>query len=54
MIPYDIDPSLHSAEPEDFLLQDGFSRRSHGESCGPATIDAPPNLEDALADKSDF
>jgi hypothetical protein len=25
MIPYEIDPSLHSAEPHDVMLDDGFS-----------------------------
>jgi|SwirhisoilCB3_FD_contig_61_695725_length_1074_multi_3_in_0_out_0_2 hypothetical protein len=25
MIPYDLDPSLHSAEPESAVLDDGFS-----------------------------
>ncbi|HMA08439.1 MAG TPA: hypothetical protein VKP68_11275 [Ramlibacter sp.] len=25
MIPYDIDPSLHSGEPEPAVLDDGFS-----------------------------
>jgi hypothetical protein len=28
MIPYDVDPSLHSHEPQDVMLDDGFSRRS--------------------------
>ncbi len=26
MIPYEVDPSLHSHEPKDVLLDDGFSR----------------------------
>lgn len=25
MIPYDLDPSLHTAEPESTMLDDGFS-----------------------------
>jgi hypothetical protein len=29
MIPYDIDPSLHSAEPEPPQLDDGFSPPAH-------------------------
>ena len=54
MIPYDIDPSLHCAEPEQLLLDDGFSaRRSHGESTGPAAAETT-SLEEALAGKSDF
>jgi hypothetical protein len=28
MIPYELDPSLHSYEPHDELLDDGFSRPS--------------------------
>jgi hypothetical protein len=26
MIPYEVDPSLHSTEPEELRLDDGFSR----------------------------
>jgi hypothetical protein len=29
MIPYDIDPSLHTAEPEPLQLDDGFSPPHH-------------------------
>jgi hypothetical protein len=55
MIPYDIDPSLHS-EPEPPLLDDGFSSpRAHGESAGSKNGAAPAaSLEEALASKSDF
>jgi hypothetical protein len=53
MIPYDIDPSLHGAEPEQLLLDDGFSApRSHAEP--PATAEGAASLEQALASKSDF
>ena len=54
MIPYDIDPSLHSAEPEQALLDDGFTRRSQGELPQAPAADAPASLEEALATKSDF
>lgn len=29
MIPYDLDPSLHTGEPESPLLEDGFSPPQH-------------------------
>ena len=32
MIPYDIDPSLHTGEPEPPLLDDGFSPPHHDEA----------------------
>ncbi|MFC5498074.1 hypothetical protein ACFPOE_11060 [Caenimonas terrae] len=55
MIPYDIDPSLHAAEPEQRLLDDGFSPpRDHGESPELQAADSAASLEDALAAKSDF
>ncbi len=55
MIPYDIDPSLHAAQPEQLLLDDGFSApRSHGQTPQPAATPAASSLEDALASKSDF
>jgi hypothetical protein len=31
MIPYDVDPTLHSAEPEPQQLDDGFSPPQHAE-----------------------
>lgn len=31
MIPYDVDPSLHTAEPESQMLGDGFSPPHHAE-----------------------
>jgi len=52
MIPYDIDPSLYSAEPEELPLDDGCSPRGHGEAPDPARKEA--RLEDTLAPKSDF
>jgi hypothetical protein len=56
MIPYDIDPSLHSGEPGDqLLLDDGFSApRSHGESTAQPDGKTTASLEEALATKSDF
>ena len=53
MIPYDIDPSLHSADP-DLLLDDGFSApRSLAEERAPLP-EGRFSLEEALAGKSDF
>jgi hypothetical protein len=40
MIPYDIDPSLHTAEPESQVLDDGFSPTRHGAPA--ATAQEPP------------
>jgi hypothetical protein len=54
MIPYAIDPSLHSAEPEQACLDDGFSPRSQGELPEPVPPAPRPSLEQALASKSDF
>jgi hypothetical protein len=56
MIPYAIDPSLHPAEPEPPLLDDGFSApRRQGEAALPNDPHAPAaSLEEALASKSDF
>ena len=55
MIPYDIDPSLHAAEPEQLSLDDGCSSpRSHAESPDPAPAEDAAALEEALASKSDF
>lgn len=55
MIPYDIDPSLHAAQPEQPRLDDGFSSpRSHGEAPDRAPAEDAAGLEGALASKSDF
>lgn len=54
MIPYDIDPSVHSADPELLLLDDGFSApRSRAEERAPLP-EGRFSLEEALAGKSDF
>lgn len=51
MIPYAIDPTLHAAEPEQLLLDDGFSPpRGHLE----APAQPAPSLDHALSSKSDF
>jgi hypothetical protein len=53
MIPYDLDPSLHSGEPERRLLDDGFSPPQQPEPIPSAAIpDAP--LDPALWTKSEF
>ena len=31
MIPYELDPSLHTAKPESTMLDDGFSPPQHGD-----------------------
>ena len=55
MIPYAIDPSLHAAEPEQPMLDDGFSApRGHGGSHERAGEPTATSLEEALASKSDF
>ncbi|AEG92158.1 hypothetical protein [Ramlibacter tataouinensis] len=51
MIPYDIDPSLHAAEPAPERLDDGFAPPAAQDE-GVAPEPAPPQL--ALAAKSDF
>lgn len=55
MIPYAIDPSLHAGEPEQLLLDDGFSApASTGDRPEPPAPDAGASLEAALAARSDF
>lgn len=55
MIPYDIDPSLHTAAPQQGSLDDGFSPRSQELVPEPApAARTADSLEDALAGKSDF
>jgi hypothetical protein len=57
MIPYDIDPSLHSGQPERNLLDDGFSPPPQEElpptQSPPKPMPAPP-VEPVLSDKSEF
>jgi hypothetical protein len=40
MIPYDLDPSLHTAEPGSTMLDDGFSPPQH-ERVAPEKVVAP-------------
>ena len=52
MIPYEIDPSLYTAEPEPPVLDDGFSPPHHGDRAAapednpsvPAGADVDPAL----------
>jgi hypothetical protein len=50
VIPYDVDPSLHDTQPQEPVLDDGFSRPEKGDD-HPL---APTPADTALADKSDF
>jgi hypothetical protein len=58
MIPYDLDPSLHTAEPESTMLDDGFSPPQQHETHAPdhapleAVLGAP--VDPALWAKSAF
>ncbi|MGE4239351.1 hypothetical protein [Ramlibacter sp.] len=51
MIPYDIDPSLHNADPAPQTLDDGFAPPPPADDAPAAREEA---LEEALASKSDF
>ena len=50
MIPYDVDPSLHSTQPHEPVLDDGFSRPGKDEE---RAVQKPP-AEPVLPEKSDF
>ena len=52
MIPYDLDPSLHNAEPEPPLLDDGFSPPQGSDLAEADAIDEP--VDPALWAKSKF
>lgn len=57
MIPYDIDPSLHSGEPKAERLDDGFSPRSHHDEevdgdIGQTAEPGDPHMELGLPVKS--
>jgi hypothetical protein len=41
MIPYDMDPSLHTSEPEPPMLDDGFSPPRRGEAGAEPVVDIP-------------
>jgi hypothetical protein len=52
MIPYELDPSLHTAEPESEVLDDGFSPPQHAEP-GTTMATAPTtDPEDAVPDEA--
>jgi hypothetical protein len=53
MIPYDIDPSLHPAEPTPEKLGDGFSPPPH-DAVPPRAVVHSDVPQDALGEKSDF
>jgi hypothetical protein len=56
MIPYDLDPSLHTGEPEAQTLGDGFSPPPHDAHEGDKPRAAAPATpgESALREKSAF
>lgn len=58
MIPYDLDPSLHTGKPEPEVLDDGFSPPTHGEPAPAGTPPLPmpeaPPVDPALWAKSEF
>jgi hypothetical protein len=57
MIPYDLDPSLHTAEPESTMFDDGFSppQPAHATTQDEAQPQGPNGACDpALAAKSPF
>jgi hypothetical protein len=56
MIPYEVDPSLHTTEPEEPSLDDGFSRPHAAQERKRAEVPAKESdeLEPSLAEKSLF
>lgn len=60
MIPYDVDPTLHSSEPQERKLDDGCTRpgvepvapANAGDL--PSTVETPARVPSVLGDKSDF
>jgi len=55
MIPYEVDPSLHTAQPTPAQLDDGFSPPVDAEVKPPASGAAPAEpVDPALWTKSDF
>jgi hypothetical protein len=57
MIPYEIDPSLHT-ESREPLLDDGFSPPAQDATADaparPSTVNTPPPVENLLWEKSGF
>lgn len=56
MIPYEIDPSLYTAEPEPPMLDDGFSPPHHGDPAAAEDNRSAPgaDVDPALWAKSPF
>lgn len=54
MIPYDIDPSLHPAEPAPPQLDDGFSPPPAGQEDDVPNAQAAPVVDPSLWAKSAF
>jgi hypothetical protein len=54
VIPYDIDPSLHSGEPERILLDDGFSPPPHDDAADLPNPLPAGAVEAALGEISPF
>jgi hypothetical protein len=52
VIPYEVDPSLHSTRPHEPVLDDGFSRPDKDERHEAPRADSQP--EPVLPEKSDF
>ena len=57
MIPYDLDPSLHTTEPEPMMLDDGFSppqEAAAAQEAQPPQAPGLPAVDQALWAKSPF
>jgi hypothetical protein len=57
MIPYDLDPSLHTAEPESMMLDDGFAppqQPAAAQEDKPPEAQGVPAVDHALWAKSPF
>jgi hypothetical protein len=54
MIPYEVDPSLHTAEPEPQQLDDGFSPPPHEPGAEGSTPAQPAASAGMLGEKSPF
>jgi hypothetical protein len=52
VIPYEVDPSLHSTQPQEPVLDDGFSQPEKDEAHTPNV--RKPAAEPAISEKSDF
>jgi len=54
MIPYDLDPSLHTGEPEPPVLDDGFSPPHHHGEDDEAPVPPGVPVDPAFWSKSEF